>query len=58
MEVRAQGRHRHYRLHAGPLREVHDWTAGYRRFWSDRLQAIAGVLDREAARMRRRRRSS
>jgi DNA-binding transcriptional ArsR family regulator len=56
--VRAEGRHRHYRLQAGPLRAVHDWTASYRRFWSDRLEAIGGVLEREAARLRRKGRSS
>lgn len=58
VEVRADGRHRHYRLQAEPLRAVHDWTAGYRRFWTDRLQALGQVLDREAARLRRKGRSS
>jgi DNA-binding transcriptional ArsR family regulator len=56
--VRVQGRHRHYRLQAGPLQAVHDWTASYRHFWSDRLDAIGAALDREAARLRRKGRRS
>jgi len=35
------------RLEAGPLREVAEWTAGYRRFWEksfDRLDAYLGEL--------------
>src|SRR5262245_57551836 len=34
-------------LQAGPLREVADWTAGYRRFWErslDRLDVYLGEL--------------
>jgi DNA-binding transcriptional ArsR family regulator len=34
-------------LEAGPLREVADWTAGYRRFWEksfDRLDVYLGAL--------------
>jgi DNA-binding transcriptional ArsR family regulator len=58
VEVRVAGRHRHYRLQAEPLKAVHDWTSTHRRFWTDRLQAIGQVLDREAARVRRKGRSS
>lgn len=54
----ARGREAQWRpchLEAGPLREVAEWTAGYRRFWEksfDRLDAYLGELQarrREAA---------
>jgi DNA-binding transcriptional ArsR family regulator len=34
---RPEGRQRIYRLDAVPLQGVHDWTAEYERFWSERL---------------------
>jgi DNA-binding transcriptional ArsR family regulator len=46
----ARGREAQWRpcqLEAGPLREVADWTAGYRRFWErsfDRLDMYLGEL--------------
>jgi DNA-binding transcriptional ArsR family regulator len=46
----ARGREAQWRpchLEAGPLREVAEWTAGYRRFWEksfDRLDAYLGEL--------------
>ena len=46
----ARGREAQWRpchLEAGPLREVADWTAGYRRFWEksfDRLDAYLREL--------------
>src|SRR6266508_6175955 len=46
----ARGRERQWRparLEAGPLREVAEWTAGYRRFWEesyDRLDEYLGEL--------------
>jgi DNA-binding transcriptional ArsR family regulator len=58
VEARLEGRHRHYRLLPEPLKAVHDWTVPYRRFWTERLQAIGAVLDREAARARRKGRQS
>jgi DNA-binding transcriptional ArsR family regulator len=42
---RAEGRQRIYRLEAAPLREVHDWTAEYARFWRERLDRLRGELD-------------
>ncbi|AKF03190.1 ArsR/SmtB family transcription factor [Sandaracinus amylolyticus] len=46
--VRAEGRQRIYALHADPLREVHDWSSHYERFWSTKLDALGAVLAREA----------
>jgi DNA-binding transcriptional ArsR family regulator len=58
VQTRALGRHRFYRLDARPLRAVHDWAGHYQRFWTQKLEGLGAVLDREAARQRRRRRSS
>ncbi|MCI0637397.1 MAG: metalloregulator ArsR/SmtB family transcription factor [Actinobacteria bacterium] len=33
------------RLEAGPLREVAEWTADYRRFWEERYDRLDGYLD-------------
>lgn len=44
------------RLQAGPLKEVADWTEGYRRFWAesfDRLDNYLETLKKEKARGRR-----
>ena len=49
MRVREEGRQRHYALHARGLNEVHEWTGGFERFWSesfDRLEAYADELRR------------
>src|SRR5262245_17077830 len=43
---RPRGRSRIYRLDAAPLREVHDWTAGYERFWEERLSRLRDRLER------------
>ena len=40
-----QGRERHYRLNAAPLREVVRWLADYERFWVTHLGQLADVLD-------------
>ena len=39
------GRERHYRLHAGALREVSAWVTRYERFWDDRLAQLGAQLD-------------
>ena len=52
LEVR--GREHHCHLEAAPLREVTEWTGAYRRFWEDRLDALASLLRaRPGARGRR-----
>jgi DNA-binding transcriptional ArsR family regulator len=49
VRVREQGRQRHYTLDAKGLNEVHEWTGGFERFWSesfDRLDEYVGELQR------------
>jgi DNA-binding transcriptional ArsR family regulator len=47
--ARAEGTRRLYSLDPGPLQEVDEWIAHYRRFWTNRLDA----LDTEIKRRRR-----
>lgn len=47
VRCRKDGRRRLYRLHAEPLREVHDWVAHYEDFWETRLDALGAFLDEE-----------
>lgn len=42
---RAQGRERLYRLNAQPLREVDDWLAHYRTFWTNALDRLEQHLE-------------
>lgn len=51
VRVRGDGRRRLYSLEPAPLAELDDWLAHYRRFWTNRLDA----LDTEIRRRRRRR---
>jgi DNA-binding transcriptional ArsR family regulator len=49
VRVREEGRQRHYALDARGLNEVHEWTGGFERFWSesfDRLDKYVGELQR------------
>jgi DNA-binding transcriptional ArsR family regulator len=46
---RRDGRRRLYRLHAEPLRQIHDWLDHYRAFWDTRLDALGQYLDHQAA---------
>jgi DNA-binding transcriptional ArsR family regulator len=52
-EVR--GREHRLSLDAKPLREAADWIGTYQRFWEQRLEALAGFLQRRRARPRSRR---
>ena len=36
-----------YSLNPAPLAELDAWLAGYRRFWTDRLDALEAHLDKE-----------
>src|SRR5690606_41215492 len=50
VQVREEGRQRYYALDAAGLREVHEWTGGFERFWSesfDRLEAYVKELQRK-----------
>jgi DNA-binding transcriptional ArsR family regulator len=44
--VRPEGTRRLYSVDAGPLREVDTWLDPYRRFWTQRLDALATELAR------------
>lgn len=45
VDVRPQGRERHYTLRAAPLAEVDDWLAPYRAFWNAKLDALEHHLE-------------
>ena len=45
VDRRSYGRQRLYRINGGPLREAHEWTGTYERFWHDRLGKLRGYLD-------------
>jgi DNA-binding transcriptional ArsR family regulator len=44
--VRAQGTRRLYAVEAAPLRAADEWLAPYRKFWEQRLDALATELAR------------
>lgn len=44
--VRAEGTRRLYAVDPAPLRSVDDWLAPYRKFWSQRLDALGTELAR------------
>lgn len=50
---RREGKLRMYSLEAAPLQQVFDWAGHYQRFWEKKLDALGAVLDREAAKSRR-----
>ncbi len=45
VERRKEGRYRLYRTRPETLKEVHDWTAGYRALWESRLDRLGKHLD-------------
>jgi DNA-binding transcriptional ArsR family regulator len=45
--VRKDAQRRLYSLNPAPLKELDQWLAGYRRFWTDRLDALEAHLDKE-----------
>jgi DNA-binding transcriptional ArsR family regulator len=45
--VRKDAQRRMYSLNPAPLKELDLWLARYRRFWTDRLDALEAHLDRE-----------
>jgi DNA-binding transcriptional ArsR family regulator len=44
--VRAEGTRRLYAVNPGPLEEVDQWLDGFRRFWTQRLDALETELVR------------
>jgi DNA-binding transcriptional ArsR family regulator len=47
VEVRVDAQRRMYRVRPEPLAEIEAWLAPYRRFWSERLDALERHLDDE-----------
>ncbi len=47
VEVRVDAQRRWYRVRPEPLAEIDAWLAPYRRFWTDRLDALEHHLDDE-----------
>ncbi|GAA0649095.1 ArsR/SmtB family transcription factor [Brevundimonas lenta] len=45
--VRKDAQRRLYSLNPAPLAELDAWLARYRRFWTDRLDALEAHLDKE-----------
>jgi DNA-binding transcriptional ArsR family regulator len=45
VRVRADAQRRFYELDPGPLAELDDWLAPYRRFWDRHLDALGRHLD-------------
>lgn len=45
--VRKDAQRRLYSLNPAPLQELDMWLARYRRFWTDRLDALEAHLDKE-----------
>ena len=45
VDVRVDAQRRWYRVRAEPLAEIDAWLAPYRRFWTDRLDALERHLD-------------
>lgn len=45
--VRKDATRRLYSLNPAPLKELDLWLARYRRFWTDRLDALEAHLDKE-----------
>jgi DNA-binding transcriptional ArsR family regulator len=45
VEVRSDAQRRLYRVRAGPLAEIDEWLAPYRRLWAGTLDALERHLD-------------
>ena len=45
VDVRDEGRQRFYRLNGEALRPIHDWVKAFERTWSERFDALDGVLE-------------
>ena len=42
--VRADGRHRWYRVNGAALKPVHDWVSSFERTWNSRLDRLDDLL--------------
>lgn len=48
VRVRRDGRRRLYSVNAPAMKDIHDWTRRFERYWDDRLLAIKGHAERRA----------
>lgn len=46
---RKAGRETRYYLNAAPLREIQDWVSFYQRFWTDRIDTLKELLEKETS---------
>lgn len=46
VESRVEAQRRVYRIRPEPLRDVDEWLAPFRRFWTERVDALERHLDR------------
>ena len=44
VHVRADGRHRWYRVNGPALKPIHDWVRTFERTWNDRLDRLDDLL--------------
>jgi DNA-binding transcriptional ArsR family regulator len=44
VEVRSEGRLRHYSANALALKPIHDWVSAFEREWSERFEQVDDVL--------------
>jgi len=49
LTIREDGRERICTARLAPLREVNEWTEHYRRFWSEKLDALGSFLEQAPA---------
>ena len=45
VDVRNEGRRRHYRLNGRALKPIHDWVKDFERTWDERFDQLDVVLD-------------
>jgi DNA-binding transcriptional ArsR family regulator len=45
VDVRDEGRQRHYRINGEALKPIHDWVKEYERSWSERFELMDDVLE-------------
>lgn len=45
--IRKEGRKRYCRTDPGKIKEVAEWAARYQKFWTERLDALEGLLEEE-----------
>lgn len=57
VEARVDAQRRVYRIRAEPLREVDEWLAPFRHFWSAHVDALERHLDRQEKKNPKRRKT-